>query len=95
MYHNKLVAPFHFYVDIGDYTGVSADSYQEFLSSIKKVSAKSLRFHLDRGDFERWVLGVLKDEELAKELQEVKSQNLYGAALQNRLDHLISKRCQE
>jgi len=59
----EQVAPFHFYVDIDDYAGVSAASYEDFLTSIKQVKAKSLSFHIKRGDFEKWVLNVLKDRE--------------------------------
>ena len=54
------VTPFHFCVDIGDYTGISAFSYEDFLTSIKQVKAKSLSFHVERGDFQKWVLDVLK-----------------------------------
>jgi len=91
----EQVAPFHFCVDIGDYTGVSAASYEEFLASIKRVKAKSLSFHLKRGDFERWVLDILKDEKLAKEIRKLKRQKLWGQALRNRLHRIVSERLKE
>jgi len=72
----EQVAPFHFCVDIGDYTGISAASYEDFLTSIKEVKGKSLGFHVKRGDFERWVLDILKDEKLAKEIGKIKKQKL-------------------
>ena len=56
------VAPFHFCVDVGEYTGISAFSYEDFLKSVKKVKAKSLSFHLERGDFQKWVFDVLRDK---------------------------------
>ncbi len=87
----ERVAPFHFYVDIGDYTGISAASYEDFLTSIKKVKAKSLSFHVKRGDFEKWVSNVLKDRKLAKEIGKIKNQKLRGQALRNRLYRIISK----
>jgi len=31
----EQIAPFHFCIDIGDYTGTSAASYKDFLKSIK------------------------------------------------------------
>ena len=49
----EQVAPFHFYVDIGDYTGISAASYKDFWKSIKQVKAKCLSFHVERVDFEK------------------------------------------
>ncbi len=88
----EQVAPFHFYINIGDYTGVSAASYKDFLKSIKQVKAKSLSFHVERGDFEKWALDVLKDKKLAKEIRKVKRQELKGQALRNRLYHIVSKR---
>lgn len=86
----ERVAPFHFYVDIGDYTGISAASYEDFLTSIKQVKAKSLSFHVKRGDFEKWVSNVLKDKKLAKEIGKIKNQRLRGQALRNRLYRIIS-----
>jgi hypothetical protein len=91
----EQIAPFHFYVDIGNYTGVSVASYEEFLASIKKVEAKSLNFHVNRGDFEKWVLDTLKDEKLAKEIGKLKNQKLQGQALRNRLYRTVSDRHKE
>jgi len=89
------VAPFYFCVDIGNYTGISAASYEEFLTSIKRVKAESLSFHIVRGDFEKWVLDVLRDEKLAKEIREIKNQKLQGQALRNRLYRIVSERHKE
>jgi len=89
------IAPFHFCLDIGDYTGISAASYEEFLKSIKQVKAKSLSFHVQRGDFQKWALNILHDEKLAKELENVKNQKLRGQALRNRLYRIVSERIKE
>lgn len=91
----EQIAPFHFYVDIGNYTGVSAASYEDFLASIKKVKTESLNFHVKRGDFEKWALDTLKDEKLAKEIGKLKNQKLHGQALRNRLSRIVSERYQE
>ena len=89
------VAPFHFYVDIGDYTGISAVSFEDFLTSIKHVKAKSLSFHVKRGDFQKWVFDVLKDKKLAKEIEKIKNLKLRGQALRNRLYRMVSERHKE
>jgi len=91
----EQVAPFHFYVDIGDYTGISAGSYEDFLTSIKKVNTKSLSFHIVRGDFEKWASDTLRDEKLAREIAKLKNQKLRGQSLRNRLYHIVSERCKE
>lgn len=84
----EQVAPFHFYIDIGDYTGVSAASYKDFLKSIKQVKAKSLSFHVERGDFQKWALDVLKDKKLAKEIGKIKRQKLKNST-ESSLQHSI------
>jgi len=91
----EQVPPFHFYINIGDYTGISAASYKDFLKSIKQVKAKSLSFHVERGDFQKWALDVLKDKKLAKEIGKIKRQKLEGKALRNRLYRIVSKRHKE
>jgi hypothetical protein len=91
----EQVAPFYFCVEIGKYTGISAASYEDFLASIKRVEAKSLNFHIERGDFEKWVSDVLKDEELAKEIGGLKSQKLRGQALRNRFYGIVFERHKE
>ena len=91
----KQIPPFHFCIDVGDYTGISAASYEDFLKSIKQVNRKSLNFHVKRGDFERWVLDVLKDVKLAKEIRKLKKQKLQGQALRNHLYRIVSNRHKE
>ena len=92
---SEQIAPFYFYVDIGEYSGVTAASYEDFLASIKKVKVKSLSFHVKRGDFEKWVSNALKDEKLAEEIGKLKNQKLWGEALRNRLYRIVSKRHKE
>lgn len=46
---------FYFFTSIGNYTGQSASSLEEFLQKIKDMNIKSLEFHLFREDFERWI----------------------------------------
>jgi hypothetical protein len=91
----EQIAPFHFYLDIGNYTGTSAASYEDFLVSIKKVDAKSLSFHVKRGDFGKWASDTLKDEKLAKEIGKLKNRRLQGQALRNRLYSIVSERHKE
>lgn len=91
----EQISPFHFYIDIGNYTGISAASYEGFLASIKKVDAKSLSFHVNRGDFEKWALNTLKDEKLAKEIGKLKNRKLHRQLLRNHLYRTVSDRHKE
>ena len=57
---------FHFSRGIGDYTGQVAMSLEEFAEILRSVDSKSIDFHMERRDFEKWVLGVFGDEELVQ-----------------------------
>jgi benzoyl-CoA reductase/2-hydroxyglutaryl-CoA dehydratase subunit BcrC/BadD/HgdB len=91
----KPVAPekaFYFYNSVGNYTGKSAASLKEFAQRVKEVDQKSLGFHLQRGDFENWFAGVLKDEELAKQVKDLRTYNPTSEALRDRLNSIVSRR---
>jgi len=92
---SKQVAPFHFYVDIGEYAGLSAASYEDFLRMIKQVKVESLSFHLMRGDFEKWATDVLEDKKLTEEIAKIRNAKLRGLTLRNRLSRTVSNRLKE
>jgi len=83
---------FYFFTSIGNYTGESAASLEEFIEKIKEVSAKSLEFHLYRGDFEKWIAETLQDKELAGEIRNLQNLNLTGEILRGQLYFIVSKR---
>jgi len=86
---------FYFFTSIGNYTGQSAASLEEFLLKVKDIDLKSLEFHLFREDFEKWVAQTLGDSRLAEELRGVRVQKVAGNALRDRLYFLVSKRLKE
>jgi hypothetical protein len=87
---------FYFYSDIGNYTGKSAASLKEFAERIEEVDAKSLGFHLQRRDFENWIIEVLKDEMLAKQLRdELRATNSKGEDLRKRLHSIVTARLEQ
>ncbi len=83
---------FHFFKSVGDNTGLSASSLQEFKEKINKVEVKSLEFHIRRGDFEKWIKEVLGDSELAAEVRKLNKPNLIGENLRNQLYITVSRR---
>jgi hypothetical protein len=83
---------FYFFTSIGNYTGVSASSLKEFMEKINEVNVKSLEFHLNRGDFEKWINEVLQDEELAAEIRRLHGLNLASDALRSQLYAIVSRR---
>ena len=59
---------FHFYISSGNYTGETATSLHDFEMKIQVVPAASVNFHLQRGDFQKWIEDTLGDAELAKRI---------------------------
>jgi DNA-binding Lrp family transcriptional regulator len=92
----KAIAPlpkeeaFHFYTDIGQPTGFSAESLKELYEIIKRVAVASVEFHLYRGDFENWIKAVFKDEALADELASLKSADVKGEELRQEVITVIA-----
>lgn len=62
---------FYFYEDIGKPTGESAKSLPDFLEKIKSVKLESLRFHLQRKDFQNWIKKTLGDSKLARRIERI------------------------
>lgn len=86
---------FYFFTSIGNYTGVSAASLEEFMKKIKEVNVKSLEFHLYRGDFEKWVSQTLEDKELVERIKDLQTLKPIGDALQDQLYFIVSRRYDE
>jgi len=86
---------FYFFTSIGNYTGQSAASLDEFLQRVKDVNIKSLEFHLFREDFEKWVAQTLGDGRLAEEIKSLRAQKVSGNALRDRLYLIVSRRLKE
>jgi len=82
---------FCFFTSIGNYTGESATSTEDFLKKIEHVDIKSIEFHFHRGDFEKWVAETIGDKELAERIKKLQDQNLTGEKLRNQLHLIISK----
>ncbi len=82
---------FYFFTSIGNYTGESAASLEEFAKKILQVHVKSLEFHLYRGDFERWIDEALEDNVLAGKIKQLKGLKPIGIDLRDRLYLIVSK----
>src|SRR4030066_2110347 len=81
---------FYFFTSIGNYTGQSAASLDEFLQKIKDMDIKSLEFHLFREDFEKWIAQTLGDSRLAEEIKVLKNMKFVGNTLRDQLYFAIS-----
>jgi hypothetical protein len=84
---------FKFYKGWGQYTGVSADGLIRFAAALETVEPASVEFHLQRGDFEKWLTEVVKDPELATRFGRLKSYR--GNEAKNNAARAARQRLQE
>lgn len=100
--HKYLRAPlprdkqFHFLIEDGDYKGPrAAASLWEFSEVLYKLPAKTIQYHLERKDFERWLTETLHDPELARRLHKVANRKLKGEILREVITATVAARFDE
>ena len=62
---------FHFFTDIGKYSGETAIDLFSFLEELRTIEPSSLRFHFQRRDFQNWISQTLGDKELADKIDKI------------------------
>jgi hypothetical protein len=84
---------FRFSKGIGDYTGQVAMSLEDFAEMLRSVDLKSIGFHMERRDFEKWVHDIFGDEELARAIN--RKAIFQGENLKNQLVTLVTEHVDE
>ena len=82
---------FLFYLSDGVSTGNSAQNLSQLFEMIKTVEIKSIEFHLQRGDFEKWIR-YLGDNILAMQIAKVRKMPLEGEKVREKVVDVIGKR---
>ena len=82
---------FHFFMPDGHYTGETALSLFSFLRDLGAVDVESIKFHFDRGDFQRWLRNTLGDVELARLINEL-DRKIPEENLAEKLAGIVQKR---
>ena len=85
---------FLFFEDFGKYTGRLATNLADFCENIKTIDIKSVTFHFERGDYERWIREILHDAELSRKLKRIKKSDS-GEELRNKILQAARKRLDE
>jgi hypothetical protein len=65
---------FHFFNDVGKYTGETAIDLFAFYEKLKVIESESIAFHFPRGDFQKWIRETLEDSELADRIDKISPQ---------------------
>jgi hypothetical protein len=93
----RIVAPeeaFYFYVEIGRPLGVASRSLDEFVLVVKNVDPASVKFHVERGDFESW-FRLLGDKSLPGQVAALRGANTPPEELRGKLSSMVSTRVGE
>ncbi len=86
---------FTFFSEFARPTSVTAYDLYEFVKALNSVHAQSLRYHLLRGDFERWLSQVLTDKKLAEKIASMAREKLSGEKLRKKLVTLVKTRVRQ
>ncbi len=85
---------FYFYTGINQYSGLHANSLLDFCEKLKIADPQSVKFHIARRDFERW-LESLGDRELARKLGAIREKGASGEELRRLVYEAAKSRCDE
>jgi Family of unknown function (DUF5752) len=84
---------FHFFIEHGKYTGITAISTVEFAEKLQLVPIQAVLYHFRRQDFQNWLRNTIGDEELASRISQIKVSK--DEELQKRLFEEVNKRISE
>jgi hypothetical protein len=85
---------FLFFEGIGKYTGRRAVNLADFWENMKTIDIKSVTFHFERGDYEKWIKETLHDHELARRFKRIQKSGS-GEELRNKILQAVRKRLGE
>jgi hypothetical protein len=96
----KILSPvpyeqgFHFFMPDGHYSGETAMSLCVFLKDMGRVDTQSIRFHFERGDFQKWLRNTIGDEELAQRIDKI-DKTVPDEPLSQKIAEIVQKRISE
>jgi hypothetical protein len=85
---------FHFFMPDGHYTGETAISLCSFLRDLGSVDVQSIKFHFDRGDFQKWIRNTVGDQILAGIIDKL-DKRIPEEKLGEKLADIVQKRISE
>jgi hypothetical protein len=76
---------FHFCLEGGNYTGITATSIHEFTEKLQTIDQNSIDFHMQRKDFQKWIKNEFCDKELPKEIDHIHEEKVADKILRQEL----------
>jgi hypothetical protein len=81
---------FHFCLDGGNYTGITATSMPEFAEKLRTIDQNSIDFHMQRKDFQKWIQNEFCDKELPKQIDNIRNEKVSNETLRQELLNTIN-----
>ncbi|MGD6932790.1 MAG: hypothetical protein ACQCN5_01115 [Candidatus Bathyarchaeia archaeon] len=76
---------FHFCLEGGNYTGITATSIHEFTEKLQTIDQNSIDFHMKRKDFQKWIQNEFCDKELPKQIDQINEEKVAKEQLRQEL----------
>ena len=86
---------FHFFTELGKYTGITAIGTVEFAEKLQMIPVQSVAFHFQRQDFQRWFKITVGDEELAQRIDQINLWTHDDENLRKKLSETVQNRITE
>ena len=85
---------FHFYSGIGKPVNKTATSLMDFVEKLRTVDVRSVGFHFQRQDFEKWLKDTVGDDLLSRRIGGIE-RKISGEALRNEIVKIVKGRVDE
>jgi hypothetical protein len=85
---------FHFYIGIGKPINKTATSLMDFVEKLRTVDVRSVEFHFQRQDFEKWLKDTVGDDQLSRRIGGIE-RKISGEALRNEIVKIVKGRLDE
>jgi hypothetical protein len=85
---------FHFYIGVGKPINKTATSLMDFAEKLRTVDVRSVEFHFQRQDFEKWLKDTVGDDQLSRRIGGIE-RKISGEALRNEIIKIIKGRADE
>jgi len=82
---------FYFYREVGQPLGATAKSLGEFAAIVNAIDPYSIRFHVERKDFESW-FWMLGDKSLAGQVAGLRGKNTSPDELRGKVSSMVKTR---
>jgi alpha-amylase len=88
---------FHFYRELGKYSGITVNGMVEFADKLQVVPIESVMFHLKRQDFQKWFKNTIGDAELVKRIDQInaefQNEDLRKALIKTVQNRIVELQC--